>query len=158
MRNTHPKHIPWIGIPCWTYNMSLGRSRVHMGKGITRLCRDLNHLQRTRAETGPRQWLKTRCYDLTTLVAYDIDVLICWLIYLVLLILLVFWLINGICSPEPKRLRFLVGQPFMRWVKTQQNFKNKGHLGSRHMYIYISNYKYIYIYIATPEEDNTVTS
>jgi hypothetical protein len=85
----HEKHTQniyhGIGIPCWTYNMSLGRSRVHMGKGITRLCRDLNHLQRTRAETGPRQWLKTRCYDLTlTLVAFDIDVLICWLIWLIM--------------------------------------------------------------------------
>ena len=74
MRNTYPNHMPWIGFPCWTdqkqYNMSLGRSRVHMEKGIMRLWlktsgRDLNHLQRTHAETGPRQWLKTRCYDLT---------------------------------------------------------------------------------------------
>ena len=72
MRNTYPNHMPWIGFPCWTdqkqYNMSLGRSRVHMEKGIMRLWlktsgRDLNHLQRTHAETGPRQWLKTRCYD-----------------------------------------------------------------------------------------------
>ena len=45
------------------------KKRVHMGKGITRLWlktsgRDLNHLQRIHAETGPRQWLKTRCHDL----------------------------------------------------------------------------------------------
>ena len=73
MRNRYPKQIPWIGLPRWTGQkqyVSLGRSRIHMGKGITWLWlktsgRDLNYLQRTHAETGLRRWLKTRCYDLT---------------------------------------------------------------------------------------------
>ena len=50
-------------------NMSLARSCVRIGRGITRLKtggRDLNNVQCTHAKTGARQWfIKMRCYDLT---------------------------------------------------------------------------------------------
>ena len=44
----------------------------YMGEGIARLWletsgRDLDNSQRFHAETGPRQWLKTRCYELNLL-------------------------------------------------------------------------------------------
>ena len=65
----HEKHIPKTYIMNRSSMLNWSKI-VHIGEGITRLWletsgRALNHVQRSHAETGPRQWLKTRCYDFT---------------------------------------------------------------------------------------------
>lgn len=63
-------YLESVGIRCWTnekeYSMSFGRSRDSLLWLKTSSC-DLSSLQRFHVETGSRQWLKTRCNELTLL-------------------------------------------------------------------------------------------